>query len=214
VAKRDHKGRQAQAFPTTPPQHEPGAGVRKVAAICLGLFGLVFMAFWPSVSNGFVNLDDPMYVTENRHVLGGVTWQGIGWAFTNLDAGFWHPLTWLSLMLDCQIFGLRAGGHHLVGLLLHATNTLLLFLALRRMTGATWRSAAVAVLFALHPLHVESVAWVSDRKDVLSAFFWMLALLAYTVYAEHSEGSGKELSRGGSPRAQWPSAGAPARRGF
>jgi protein O-mannosyl-transferase len=147
----------------------------------------VFCAFWPSVSNGFVNLDDPMYVCENAHVLAGLTWQGIGWAFTNVDAGFWHPLTWLSLMLDCQMFGLRAGGHHLVSLLLHATTTILLFLALRRMTGATWRSATIAILFALHPLHVESVAWVSDRKDVLSAFFCFLSLLFYARYAEQSK---------------------------
>jgi tetratricopeptide (TPR) repeat protein len=152
----------------------------------------VVWVFWPSVSNGFVNLDDPLYACENVHVLSGLTWQGIGWAFTNLDAGLWHPLTWLSLMLDCQMFGLRAGGHHLVSLLLHATNTLLLFLCFQRMTGATWRSAAMAVLFALHPLHVESVAWISERKDVLSTFFWMLALLAYTVYVEQSKAGGKE----------------------
>jgi len=158
--------------------------VPKVNLIAIGLVVLVVWAFWPSVSNGFVNLDDPLYVCENVHVLSGVTWQGIGWAFTSLDGGFWHPLTWLSLMLDCQMFGLRAGGHHLVSLLLHAATTLLVFLAFRRMTCATWRSAAVALMFALHPLHVESVAWVSDRKDVLSAFFWMLALLMYVHCAQ------------------------------
>ena len=160
-----------------------GVPLLKLAAICLGLVVLVLWAFWPSVGNDFVNLDDPVYVSENVHVLGGLTWPGVGWAFTNFDAGFWHPLTWLSLMLDCQMFGLRAGGYHLVSLLLHATTTLVLFLAFRQLTGATWRSAAIAVLFALHPVHVESVAWVSDRKDVLAALFWALALLTYAHYA-------------------------------
>jgi Flp pilus assembly protein TadD len=144
----------------------------------------VIWAFWPTVNNGFVNLDDPLYVYENAHVLSGITWHGIGWAFTNLDAGFWHPLTWLSLMLDCQMFGLWAGGHHLVSLVLHAASTLVLFLTFRRLTGATWRSVAIALLFALHPLHVESVAWISERKDVLSAFFWMLCVLMYVCYAQ------------------------------
>jgi protein O-mannosyl-transferase len=169
-----------------------GSGLANVTSICIGLFVIAVWVFWPSVSNDFVNLDDPLYVSENVHVLGGVTWPSIRWALTSLDGGFWHPLTWLSLMMDCQLFGLRAGGHHLISLLLHATNTLLLFLAFRRLTGACWRSAAVAALFALHPLHVESVAWVSDRKDILSAFFWMLALLAYAVYAERSKAQGKE----------------------
>jgi Flp pilus assembly protein TadD len=174
------------------PVQPPSAGAPKVTLICLGLVGLVVWTFWPSVSNGFVNLDDPLYVYENAHVLAGLTWQGIGWAFTTLDGGLWHPLTWLSLMLDCQIFGLRAGYHHLTSLLLHAATTLLVFLTFRRMTSATWRSVAIAVLFGLHPLHVESVAWVADRKDVLGALFWMLALLAYVIYVEQSKARDKE----------------------
>ena len=192
MAKRDLNSKQLRSSPRPKAAHPPGAESRKVTSICLGLVVLVVGVFWPSVSNNFVNLDDPLYVCENVHVLSGLTWQGIGWAFTSLDGGFWHPLTWLSLMVDCQVFGLRAGGHHLVSLLLHATTALLLFLAFRRLTGASWRSAAVAVLFALHPLHVESVAWVADRKDVLSAFFWMLAMLAYAVYVEQSKARGKE----------------------
>ena len=131
-----------------------------------------------------MNLDDPLYVYENPHVRDGITPEGIRWAFTNLDANFWHPLTWLSHMLDWQLFGPRASGHHATGLLLHVACTLLLFLALSRLTGRFWESAAVAALFALHPLHVESVAWVSERKDVLSTFFFMLTLLAYPRYVE------------------------------
>jgi len=184
MAKPDLNSKQLPTPAGSQAAHLPSVQPLKLAVICLGLVVLVVWAFWPSVSNDFVNLDDPMYVSGNVHVLGGLTWPGIGWAFANLDGGFWHPLTWLSLMLDCQMFGLRAGGHHLVSLLLHATTTLVLFLAFRRLTGATWRSVAIAVLFALHPLHVESVAWVSDRKDVLAALFWMLALLMYAHYAQ------------------------------
>ena len=124
------------------------------------------------------------YVSANPHVLAGLGWQGAEWAATAFKGGSWHPLTWLSLMLDAQIFGLRPGGYHLTNLLLHAASTVLLFLLLRRTAGATWRSALVAALFALHPLHVESVAWVAERKDVLSTFFEILALWAYALYAE------------------------------
>ena len=199
MAKRNPNSRQPQALPGSPIPQPPGAGTRNVTLVCAGLFLLVVWTFWPSVSNDFVNLDDPMYVCENVHVLNGLTWQGVGWAFSSLDGGFWHPLTWLSLMLDCQMFGLRAGGHHMISLLLHAATTLLLFLAFRRMTGATWGSAAVAALFALHPLHVESVAWVSDRKDVLGAFFWMLALLSYAVYVERFQARARESAPGPGP---------------
>ena len=114
----------------------------------------------------------------------GLTGPGVWWALTTTHASNWHPLTWLSLQLDYQLYGLGAWGYHLTSLLLHAGNTLLLFLALRRMTAAVWRPALVAALFAVHPLHVESVAWVSERKDVLSTFFWMLTLCAYARYAE------------------------------
>src|SRR5262245_48808134 len=133
--------------------------------------------------NEFVNFDDSEYVTDNRQVQQGLTASGVGWAFTTTQASNWHPLTWLSLMLDSEVYGLSARGFHRTNLYLHAANALLLFLALRRLTGAVWRSALVAALFAFHPLHVESFAWVAERKDLLSSFFWMLTLLAYAWYA-------------------------------
>lgn len=135
--------------------------------------------------NGFVNYDDTLYVTENLHVQQGLTIEGLRWAFTTLDAANWHPLTWLTHMLDVQIYGMNPMGHHATNVLLHGANTLLLFLFLIHATGASWRSFFVAILFGIHPLHVESVAWVAERKDVLSAFFWMLALLAYLRYSRN-----------------------------
>jgi protein O-mannosyl-transferase len=153
-------------------------------AVCVLLATVTLAVFWPVTGFDFVNLDDTSHVTENAQVQGGLSWAGLGWALTNLDIGLWHPLTWISHMLDCQWFGLRPGGHHLSSLLLHVANTLLLFLGLRRFTGVLWRPALVAALFALHPLHVESVAWVAERKDVLSTFFFLLALGAYGRYAE------------------------------
>ena len=135
------------------------------------------LVFWPVVQNEFVNYDDPDYVTANPHVQGGPTWPNIVWALTTGHASNWHPLTWISHMLDWQLFGARSGAHHLVSATLHAMNAGLLFLLLRKMTGWHWRSAFVAALFAWHPLHVESVAWLSERKDVLSAFFFMLTLM-------------------------------------
>ncbi len=122
------------------------------------------------------------YVTDNRHVQDGLTVEGILWAFTTGHAGYWHPLTWISHMVDVQLFGLQPGWHHLTNLLFHLASTLLLFLVLHRMTKALWQSAFVAALFALHPLHVESVAWVAERKDVLSTFFWMLTMGMYVSY--------------------------------
>jgi tetratricopeptide (TPR) repeat protein len=152
----------------------------------LGLVGLT-LAVYASVWHAeFVRFDDPDYVTQNPQVTAGLTWDGIKWALTTGHAANWHPLTWLSHMLDVQVFGMSAGPHHLTNLAFHVINTLLLFTALRRMTGAVGRSAFAAALFAVHPLHVESVAWVSERKDVLSAFFWMLTLLAYIEYVRHS----------------------------
>lgn len=141
--------------------------------------------FWPVSGHEFLNYDDPRYVTKNEHVQGGLARENVIWAFTAMyGSGNWHPVTWLSHMLDCQLFGVNAGRHHLVNLLFHLANTLLLFAVLRRMTGAFWRCALVAGLFALHPLHVESVAWVAERKDVLSTFFWILTVWAYVRYAE------------------------------
>jgi protein O-mannosyl-transferase len=148
------------------------------------LFGLVLGTFLPALSNGFVGFDDPDYVTENVHVQAGLTWESVQWAFRSTEAANWHPLTWLSHMLDCEFFGLAPWGHHLTSILLHAVSATLLFLLLRRMTGATWRSFIVAMLFGVHPLRVESVAWIAERKDVLSTVFWMLTLWAYSRYAE------------------------------
>jgi Flp pilus assembly protein TadD len=141
--------------------------------------------YWQAGDHQFVSFDDGMYILENPHVRTGLTGEGFIWAVTSTYATNWHPLTWLSHMLDVQLFGLRPGPHHLVNVLFHAINAVLLFLLLLRMTGAYWQSALVAALFALHPLHVESVAWVAERKDVLSAFFWMLTLLLYAWYAKH-----------------------------
>jgi tetratricopeptide (TPR) repeat protein len=159
---------------------------RKQLSAVMGLtLALVTAAlYWPMLHHPFINVDDEQYITSNPHVQAGLTWPGIVWAFENTEAANWHPLTWISHMLDCQLFGLNPGGHHLTSLLFHVANTLLLFLWLNQLTGALWRSAFVAALFAWHPLRVESVAWAAERKDVLSAFFWMLALIAYTRYAQ------------------------------
>ena len=155
-----------------------------VLIICIILSIITVAVFWQVGSHEFISFDDNDYVTENRHVQDGITLKGIVWAFAEPHAHNWHPLTWLSHMLDCQLFGLKPGRHHLVNLFFHIANTLLLFLILRRMTNAIWQSAFVAGLFALHPLHVESVAWVAERKDVLSTLFWMLTMGAYVYYVE------------------------------
>jgi tetratricopeptide (TPR) repeat protein len=148
------------------------------------LFLVVAGIFLPAVTHGFITYDDPVYVTDNPHVTGGLTWENVTWAFRSTEASNWHPLTWISHMADCQLYGLRPWGHHLTNVLLHAINTVLLFVVLLRMTRAPWRSLFVAALFGLHPLHVESVAWISERKDVLSGTFWMLALWAYVRRSE------------------------------
>jgi tetratricopeptide (TPR) repeat protein len=152
--------------------------------VYLFLVGATLVVFWQVANHEFVNFDDDRYVTENPHVQAGVTRQSIIWAFTTDDVANWHPLTWLSHMLDCQLYGVSPKGHHLTNLLFHLANTLLLFFVFKRMTGALWRSGFVAALFAVHPLHVESVAWVAERKDVLSTFFWMLTIWAYLRYIE------------------------------
>lgn len=152
--------------------------------ICLTL-ALATLAVFAQVHNfDFVKYDDDTYVTDNRHVQSPFSRQAVRWAFTTGCASNWHPLTWLSHMLDCQLFGLDARGHHLMNLFFHTVNTLLLFAVLKRMTTALWPSAFVAALFALHPLHIESVAWVAERKDVLSSFFWFLTMWSYIRYAE------------------------------
>jgi hypothetical protein len=143
---------------------------------------IVAAVFWPVLESRFVDFDDNLLVYENPHVLGGLSWEGLRWAFSSFSTGNWLPLSFLSHMLDVQLFGLNAGGHHLTSLLLHLTNSVLLLLLLRALTGAFWRSALVAALFAIHPLHVESVAWVSERKDVLSTLFGFLTMAAYLWY--------------------------------
>ncbi|MGD0814440.1 MAG: tetratricopeptide repeat protein [Verrucomicrobiota bacterium] len=154
--------------------------------ICLGLALAVLAAYAPVFSAGFITYDDPIFVTANPHVRGGLSWAGFIWAFTTCDASIWHPLTWLSYLVDSELYGMNPGGFHVTNALLHLANSILLFLLLQRMTKATWPSALAAALFALHPLHVESVAWVSERKDVLSTLFWMLAVGAYVRYVEQS----------------------------
>jgi tetratricopeptide (TPR) repeat protein len=152
--------------------------------ISVALAALTLLVYSPTFHYPFVYYDDPEYVVESPHVQAGLTAESARWAFTTFDCGNWHPLTWLSLQLDSQVYGgLTAGGFHLTNVLLHTANAVLLFLALARLTGAVWRSAVVAGLFALHPLHVESVAWVAERKDVLSTLFWALTLIAYAHYA-------------------------------
>ena len=165
------------------------------ALICLALALVTTALYWPISHHDFVNFDDDDYITNNSHVQAGLTWGGVIWAFQTGAAANWHPLTWLSHMLDCQLYGLYPGGHHSTNLLFHVVNTLLLFLWLRQLTGALWRSAFVAALFAWHPLHVESVAWAAERKDVLSAFFWMLTLMAYTRYARRVRGDNWQVTR-------------------
>ena len=182
---------------------------RRTWLICAGLALLTLALYWRALHFPFITYDDRLYVSENPHVLGGFKWSNIAWAFTTWHTGNWHPLTWLSLMLDAELFGNSAGGFHLTNVLLHAANAVLLFLVLRGMTGnnravagigdagrdqrsrlqhkgSIWRSAFVAALFAIHPVHVESVAWISERKDALSALFFLLVLGAYGRYAAQS----------------------------
>ncbi|MGP8198118.1 MAG: tetratricopeptide repeat protein [Limisphaerales bacterium] len=153
-----------------------------VAMVCLALAAVTFAVFRQTQACQFIDLDDDDYVYHNAAVAGGLTLKGIVWAFS-FHCYNWHPLTWLSHMLDCQLYGLRPGGHHLTSVLLHTVSVIALFLLLRQMTGALWRSAFVAAVFAIHPLRVESVAWVAERKDVLSGLFFMLTIAAYVRYA-------------------------------
>jgi hypothetical protein len=164
-------------------------------AICLGLLVLVVIVYGQVYRFDYVAYDDNQYVYENKHTLKGLTGENLAWALTTGDVCNWQPLTWYSYLLDIQLFGKNPGAQHVVNILFHAANTLLLFLLLRRMTSeaasyrpaadsATWPSAFVAALFAVHPLHVESVAWIAERKDVLSTFFWLLTIAGYLVYVK------------------------------
>src|SRR5438270_9593857 len=150
-----------------------------ILGVCVFLIAITWLVFGRTLSHEFVNFDDHVYVYENPVITGGLTLPGIIWAFTHSHARNWHPLTTISHMLDCQLFGLNAGGHHFTNVVLHTVAVLLLFLVLRNMTGMLWRSAFVASLFAIHPLRAESVVWIAERKDVLSAVFFMLTLFAY-----------------------------------
>src|SRR5262245_31340556 len=151
--------------------------------VALFLIGINLLVYAPLTHYDFVNYDDPQYVAQNPHVAGGLSWSAVVWAFTTGTESNWHPLTWLSHMVDVHLYGLNPGPHHVTNLLLHIANTLLLFWAVLKMSGAPAPSVFMAALFAVHPLHVESVAWIAERKDVLSTFFWMSALVAYASYA-------------------------------
>ena len=169
-------------------------------AVTLGIYlflvGISLAVFAQTIRYGFVNFDDDLYVYNTPAIQAGVTIRGIGLAFTSPHARNWHPLTTISHMLDCQLYGLNAGGHHAANVLLHTIAVLLLFEVLRQMTGAVWKSAAVAALFAVHPLHVESVAWVSERKDVLSAVFFLL-MLASSFFGHRARNSAMDAPFGG-----------------
>ena len=164
--------------------HPSGNIFLKSTLISILILTLVFILYWQVTAYDFINLDDTTYVTENPLVRQGLTAEGISEAFSSVYASNWHPLTWISHMADLELFGMNPGMHHLVNIIFHILNSLLLFLVLMQMTGAMGRSAAVAVLFAVHPLHVESVAWIAERKDVLSSFFWMLTMSGYVWFVK------------------------------
>jgi len=171
--------------PTTTPERVPPHWYAWLPAALLLLATLAL--YWPAVHCDFINFDDPDYVTANPHVQIGLTWTGIQWAFLHTVSANWHPLTMVSHMVDCQLFGLKPAGHHFTSVLLHALNAALVFMLLRQLTGRPWRSLLVAALFAVHPLRVESVVWVSERKDVLSGCFGLLSLLCYVRYAQNCD---------------------------
>ena len=158
-----------------------------VICISLLLFLLTVGVFLPALRGQFIPFDDYYYINGNAHVKTGLTAMNAQWAFVSLEHSNWHPVTWLSHMLDCQLYGLKPWGHHLTGVLFHAANTLLVFLLWRRLTGSVWRSLAVAVLFGWHPLRVESVAAICERKDVLSTFFFLLTLGTFARFAARRE---------------------------
>ena len=156
---------------------------RRQTLVALALAAVCLLVFGQTIHFGFINYDDGAYVTENPWVVRGITAEGVRWAFTTLDYDYWQPLSWLSHMLDCQFFGLQPGGHHLTNVLLHALNAWLAFAVLLALTGAFWRSAVAAAIFALHPMRLESVAWVAERKDLLGAFWFLAAVRLYVFYA-------------------------------
>ena len=175
---------------------------RMVHGVCIFLAVITFAVFGQTLHHEFINFDDNLYVYENPAVTRGLNLKGVEWAFTHRVCANWHPLTTMSHMLDCRLYGLKAGGHHLTSVLLHTATAILLFLVLRRMTGFLWRSAFVAAVFAIHPLRVESVAWVAERKDVLSGLFFMLTIGAYVRYAQGRSRVEPSLLRFAAPRSR------------
>ena len=159
-------------------------GYFRYIAVCLFIAVITLSVYGRLVTYDFVNFDDNLYVTANKNVQSGISLKSIIWAFSFNEVAYWHPLSLISHMIDCRIFGLNAGMHHLINLFLHIASSILLFFVLKQATGALWRSAIVALLFAIHPINVESVAWIADRKNVLSTFFWMLTMFAYIFYAK------------------------------
>src|SRR2546429_4660355 len=173
-------GRAAKSFGVS----HPSTFDRPDLLILLGLAVMTFGIYAQVIRHQFITLDDGVYIKDNPMVNRGVTLAGLAWAFTTFYEGNWHPLTWIAHMIDSQLFDMNAGGHLLVNVLIHVANTLLLFRFLSQTTGDRWPSALVAALFALHPLHVESVAWAAERKDTLSTFFGLLSLISYIRYTE------------------------------
>lgn len=153
-----------------------------IAFLCLSLIAITLAVYIQVGNHQFLNYDDKAFITDNPHVVNGITGENTIWAFTSVYTANWHPITWLSHMADVQIYGMNPRGHHITNVAIHTTSALLLFLLFLRLTGALWQSLFVAALFALHPLHVESVAWVAERKDVLSALFWFLTIFSYSEY--------------------------------
>jgi tetratricopeptide (TPR) repeat protein len=176
---------QEQSIHGTVVAHSDETRWRGLVPLLAGLLGLAVLAlFWPTTHCDFTNYDDPVYVTSNAHVKNGISLEDVRWAFSAVVSANWHPVTLLSHMLDCQVFGLNPWGHHLTSILLHSLNAMLVFVWLRQMTGAVWRSFFVALFFGCHPLRAESVVWIAERKDVLSGFFGLLALIFYVRYAQ------------------------------
>jgi len=197
MGKKSRNKRQRKETEQLPPASEKPAvralhGFRLDLATCFFLLICTLAVYWQVINHDFLNFDDGQYITGNAEVQSGLTLHGLRWAFTTTHTTNWHPLTWLSHMLDAELYGMNSGGHHVTNLLFHLLNTVLLFLLLKKLTGAHWCSACVAMLFAIHPLHVESVAWVSERKDVMSTFFWMLTIWFYTDFVVHKK-KGKYL---------------------
>ncbi|MBU2620985.1 MAG: glycosyltransferase family 39 protein, partial [Proteobacteria bacterium] len=165
-------------------KHKLFTGKGRDIAVCLFIAIITLFLYGRIITYDFVNFDDNLYVTANKTVQSGITLKNLIWAFSFNEVAYWHPLSLISHMIDCRIFGLNPGMHHLINLFLHIVSSILLFFILKQATGALWRSAIVASLFAIHPINVESVAWIAERKNVLSTLFWMLTMFAYIYYTK------------------------------